>query len=89
MTNITNMARTITPNLSASQQMGNPTAGESLEKLRSDLRHFEECGELGETVMEIKSHLLRRIAEIEAAPGRIKVLEPAALPAPLKTPDLR
>ena len=80
------MARTITPNLSASLQMSNlPHAG-NIEMLRADLRHFEQSGDSDEnpTIMEIKAHLLRRIAELEAAQRPRRVF--AAFPVLPKKP---
>lgn len=40
-----------------------------LNKLRKDLKHFDESGHLGDdpNVIEIKNILFRRIAELEAA----------------------
>jgi hypothetical protein len=51
-----------------------------LNKLREDLKHFDESDHLGDdpNVMEIKSILLRRIAELEAAIERTTAL--AAVP---------
>jgi len=53
---------------------------DSLNKLREDLKHFDESGHLvdGANVMEIKSILLRRIAELEAAMQRTAELAAAA-----------
>jgi ABC-type uncharacterized transport system auxiliary subunit len=60
--------------------MNNRAQGDSLEKLRADLRHFEEREAFGENpaVIEIKNHLLRRIAEIESAKRRTSAFEAAA-----------
>jgi hypothetical protein len=57
--------------------MFNPVPAASLEVRRADLRHFEETGDFGEnqTVSEIKTHLLRRIAEIESALRRTNPLD--------------
>jgi hypothetical protein len=53
-----------------------------LEKLRADLRHFEESGHLGEdaTIMETKERLLARIEELESALRHTAELEAAVLP---------
>jgi ABC-type uncharacterized transport system auxiliary subunit len=69
--------------------MSNPPPGDSLVKLRSDLRHFEESGDFGEntTVIEIKAHILRRIAEFESVLRRTKTLEAAAFPMPPRAPN--
>jgi hypothetical protein len=62
--------------------MNNPA--DYLERLRADLQHFEETGDIGEnpTVLEIKDHLVRRITELESAMRRTKELESTALPVP-------
>ena len=51
-----------------------------LDKLREDLKHFDESGHLGydPNVTEIKGILLRRIAELEAALERTAELAAAA-----------
>lgn len=69
--------------------MSNLPPTDAMSKLRADLRHFEENGDFGQspTVLEIKSHLLRRIAELEAALCRTKELEAAAFPVAPRTPD--
>lgn len=69
--------------------MSNLPHADNVAKLRSDLRHFEECGDSGETVMDIKAHLLRRIAELDAALRQINSSESEASPVPPKTPDPR
>ncbi len=51
--------------------------------------HFEETGDSSETVMEIKAHLLRRIAELDAALRRTTELQSEAFSLPPKTPDPR
>ena len=53
---------------------------DSLAKLREDLKHFDESGHLANApdVMEIKSILLRRIAELEAALQRTAEFAAAA-----------
>ncbi len=60
-----------------------PHAG-TVEMLRSDLGHFEESGNLGADlmVMEIKAHLLRRIAGLEAVLRRINALAFATYQVP-------
>jgi hypothetical protein len=57
-----------------------------LQKLLADLLHFEETSDFGEnsTVIEIKNHLLRRIADLESAMRRTRELESESSPA---TPD--
>ena len=52
--------------------MSSRDRADSLDKLREDLKHFDESGHLvdGAHVTEIKSILLRRIAEIEMAMQR-------------------
>jgi hypothetical protein len=59
------MVKDVTP----SSYMSNSTICEPLEKLRADLRHFEDTTDFGENaaVLEIKSKLLRRIATLESA----------------------
>jgi hypothetical protein len=76
----------MTPAVTPSLYMPNSSSADSLAKLRADLNHFEESGDFSEnpTVMEIKAHLLRRIAELEAALRRTKLLESAAPP---RTPE--
>ena len=51
-----------------------------LAKLREDLKHFDESGHLVEdtNVAEIRSILLRRIAELEAALQRTAEIESAS-----------
>ena len=53
---------------------------DSLAKLREDLKHFDESGHLvdGAHVTEIKSILLRRIADLEAGLRRAAELEAAS-----------
>ena len=60
-----------------------PHAG-NVEMLRSDLGHFEESGNVGLDlmVMEIKAHLLRRIAQLEVALRRINALAFATYQVP-------
>jgi hypothetical protein len=57
--------------------MSNETLVDSLEKLRANLRLFEESRDLDEnpTVIETKRHLARRIAEIEYLQQRAAELE--------------
>jgi hypothetical protein len=59
----------------------------SLDKLRADLRHFEECGDFGEnpTLIEIKRRLLLRIAELESSQRRRAGSEAASTPG---SPDI-
>ena len=54
---------------------------DSLAKRREDLRHFDESRHMvdGANVTEIKSILLRRIAELEAAQQRTAELAAAAV----------
>jgi hypothetical protein len=79
---ITKRTRTITRYLSASQQMSNSRPTDTVARLRSGLKHFEENGDFCEnlTVSEIKAHLLRRIAELDSAMHRTKELECWAFP---------
>lgn len=44
---------------------------ELLEHLRSTLKHFDECPDMGDSgdVVEIKRRLLRRIADVERIVG--------------------
>jgi predicted transcriptional regulator len=60
--------------------MSNLSPADSLEKLRADLRHFEESSEFGEnsTITQIKTHLLRRIADLESVLQRTNALDLAA-----------
>jgi len=53
---------------------------DSLAKLREGLKHFDESRHMvdGANVTEIKSILLRRIAELEAAMQRTRELAAAA-----------
>jgi hypothetical protein len=62
--------------------MDNWTPGDSLEKLPADLRHCEKSADFGEnpTVIEIKIHLLRRIAELESALRQTAPLQATATP---------
>jgi len=69
--------------------MSNLPHADNVEMLRADLKHFEESGDSGQTVMEIKAHLLRRIAELDAALSRINTLESGASSVPPKTADPR
>jgi len=71
--------------------MSNLPHADTIAKLRADLRHFEETGDFGEnpTVMEIKAHLLRRIAELDAALRRVNSLASEGLPVSPTTPDLQ
>ena len=64
---------------------------DTLEKLRADLRHFEQSADFGEnpTVIEIKAHLLRRIGELESALRRTKGLELAAFSVPSKKSEMQ
>jgi predicted transcriptional regulator len=86
VTTITKRSGTITADVTASIQMNNLPHANNVEKLRADLRHFEENGDFGEnsTVTEIKAHLLRRIVELEAALQRTDDLELSTRPTPLK-----
>jgi hypothetical protein len=61
---------------------------DSLTKLREDLKHFDESGHLvdGAHVTEIKSILLRRIADLEAALQRTAEVAAAALEHPSDKP---
>ena len=72
--------------------MSSRDPADSLAKLREDLKHFDESGHLvnDPNVSEIKSILLRRIAELEAALKRTAELAAAAaleLPSDKPTDD--
>ena len=57
--------------------MSTGNQADSLDELRAEPKHFEASGDFGEnpTVIEIKRHLLRRIAELESALSRAAELE--------------
>ena len=59
--------------------MNNKTLDDSLEKLRANLRQFEESGDsrANPTVIEIKRYLVTRIAELEYLLQRAAELEEA------------
>jgi hypothetical protein len=65
--------------------MSNSNPAQSLAKFRTDLKHFEESCNIGASppVVVIMEHLVRRIAEIEAALRSVGHVEFADLP---KTP---
>ena len=69
--------------------MSSRDPADSLNKLREDLKHFDESGHLNEdpNVLEIKSILLRRIAELEGAQQRAaEFAAGAALEQPSEQP---
>jgi len=57
--------------------MSNLPHADVLEKLRADLSHFDETGNFGDnpSIIAIREHLLRRIAELEAALRQTAKLE--------------
>jgi hypothetical protein len=60
--------------------MPNLGPSDSLAKLRAALLHFEQSGEIGksDSVAVVKEHLVRRIAELEAAMRSVKDFESGA-----------